>query len=39
MFQTGKAPIDPSVTLELIAFIEAGNRSAGNDGKCERVDK
>ena len=30
MFQTGKAPIEPRVTLELIAFIEAAGRSAAS---------
>ncbi|MDX2036883.1 MAG: Gfo/Idh/MocA family oxidoreductase [Isosphaeraceae bacterium] len=33
MFQTGKAPIDPRETLEIVAFIEAAKRSgdAGGD--------
>ncbi len=32
MFQTGRAPLDPAVTLEIIAFLEAANRSASQGG-------
>jgi virulence factor len=32
MFETGKAPIDISETVELVAFIEAAIKSAANDG-------
>ncbi len=37
MFQTGKAPLDPAVTVELIGFIEAANRSGANHGAGEKV--
>ena len=37
MFATGKPPIDPSVTLEIVAFIEAANRSGANHGAGETV--
>jgi predicted dehydrogenase len=32
MFRTGRAPLDPKETLELVAFIEAARRSAENHG-------
>ena len=37
MFKTGKPPLDPSVTLEIVAFIEAANRSGANHGAVETV--
>jgi hypothetical protein len=37
MFKTGKPPVDPSVTLEVVAFIEAANRSGTNHGAVETV--
>ncbi|HVK07733.1 MAG TPA: Gfo/Idh/MocA family oxidoreductase [Gemmataceae bacterium] len=37
MFKTGKPPLDPSVTLEIVAFIEAANRSGANHGSPEAV--
>lgn len=36
-FQSGKPPIDPAETLEIVAFIEAANRSATNHGAGESV--
>ncbi len=36
-FTTGKPPIDPAVTLEIVAFIEAANRSGANHGSPETV--
>jgi virulence factor len=36
-FQTKKPPVDPAVTLEIIAFIEAANKSAANHGAGEKV--
>ena len=36
-FTTGKPPIDPAVTLEIVAFIEAANRSGANHGAAETV--
>lgn len=36
-FKTGKPPIDPAVTLEIVAFIEAANRSGANHGSVEAV--
>ncbi|MBY0587805.1 Gfo/Idh/MocA family oxidoreductase [bacterium] len=32
MFQTGKSPIEPAETIELIRFIEQANASAANHG-------
>jgi hypothetical protein len=32
-FQTGKVPIDPEETIELIRFIETANESRANDGR------
>ncbi|MBY0515177.1 MAG: Gfo/Idh/MocA family oxidoreductase [Gemmataceae bacterium] len=37
MFKTGKPPLDPAVTLEIVAFIEAANRSGSNHGAGEAV--
>ncbi|MDB5310388.1 MAG: oxidoreductase [Gemmataceae bacterium] len=36
-FETKKAPLDPAVTLEIVAFIEAANRSGANHGAGEMV--
>jgi hypothetical protein len=36
-FTTKKAPVDLSVTVEMMAFIEAANRSAANHGAGEKV--
>lgn len=33
MFQTGQSPLDPAVTLEIVAFIEATSRSASSKGR------
>jgi predicted dehydrogenase len=32
-FQTGKVPVDPEETIELIRFIETANESRANDGR------
>lgn len=32
MFETGKAPVEPSETIEIVAFIEAAIKSENNDG-------
>jgi virulence factor len=37
MFQTGKPPLDPEETLELIGFIEAANQSALLNGVAEAL--
>ncbi len=37
MFATGKSPLDPAVTLEIVAFIEAANKSGANHGSVETV--
>lgn len=37
MFKTGKSPLDVSVTLEIVAFIEAANKSGANHGSGETV--
>ena len=37
MFKTGKPPLDPAETLEIVAFIEAANRSGANHGSPETV--
>lgn len=37
MFKIGKPPLDPAVTLEIVAFIEAANRSGANHGAVETV--
>jgi hypothetical protein len=36
-FTTGKPPIDPAVTLEIVAFIEAAYRSGNNHGAAESL--
>lgn len=36
-FATGKPPIDPAVTVELVGFIEAANRSGANHGMVQSV--
>jgi hypothetical protein len=37
MFQTGKAPLDAAVTVEIMGFIEAANKSGQNHGAGEMV--
>jgi predicted dehydrogenase len=37
MFQTKKQPLEPAVTVEIVAFIEAAGRSAANHGAGETV--
>lgn len=37
MFKTGKSPLDVAVTVEIVAFIEAANRSAANHGAGEQL--
>jgi hypothetical protein len=37
MFQTKKAPIDVAVSVEIVAFIEAANKSGANHGAAETV--
>jgi virulence factor len=37
MFQTGRAPLDIAVTVEIIAFIEAALRSGHNHGAGENL--
>ena len=37
MFKTGKPPLDPAVTVEIMAFIEAANKSGANHGIGEKV--
>jgi len=37
MFQTGKSPLDPAVTLEIVGFIESAHKSAMNHGAGEKV--
>jgi len=37
MFTTNKPPLDPAVTVEIIAFIEAALRSAHNHGAGEKI--
>ncbi|VTT98516.1 dehydrogenase : Oxidoreductase domain protein OS=Isosphaera pallida (strain ATCC 43644 / DSM 9630 / IS1B) GN=Isop_2920 PE=4 SV=1: GFO_IDH_MocA [Gemmataceae bacterium] len=36
-FKTGKPPVDPATTLEIMAFIEAANKSGANHGAGETV--
>lgn len=38
MFQTGQPPIDPMITVEIVAFIEAGIKSASNHGNATRLE-
>jgi len=37
MFATGKSPLDPHVTLEIVAFIEASRKSAMSHGAGEGI--
>jgi hypothetical protein len=37
MFQTGKSPLDPAEMVEVVAFIEAANKSGANHGAGETV--
>jgi predicted dehydrogenase len=37
MFATGKSPLDPHVTLEIVGFIESAHKSAMNHGAGEKV--
>jgi predicted dehydrogenase len=37
MFQTGKSPLDPAVTLEIVGFIESARKSAVNHGAGVQV--
>jgi hypothetical protein len=37
MFKTGKSPLDINETLEIVAFIEAANKSGANHGAGETV--
>jgi predicted dehydrogenase len=37
MFETKKSPLDPAVTVEIVAFIEAANKSGANHGAGEKV--
>jgi virulence factor len=37
MFETKKAPVDVAVSVEIVAFIEAANKSAANHGAGETV--
>jgi len=38
MFQTGKSPVPPAVSLEIVAFIEAAWKSANNHGIGQTLD-
>jgi hypothetical protein len=38
MFETGEPPIDPMITVEIVAFIEAAIRSANNHGTETQLD-
>jgi len=37
MFETKRAPVDVAETIEIVAFIEAANKSAANHGAAETV--
>jgi hypothetical protein len=37
MFQTGKSPLDPAITLEIVGFIESARNSAMNHGTPQKV--
>jgi hypothetical protein len=37
MFKTGKSPVDIAETIEIMAFIEAANKSGANHGAGETV--
>jgi virulence factor len=36
-FKTGKSPVEPSTTIEIMAFIEAANTSGANHGSLESL--
>jgi hypothetical protein len=36
-FKSGKSPVEPSTTVEIMAFIEAANRSGANHGSLESL--
>jgi hypothetical protein len=36
-FKSGKSPVEPETMLEIVAFIEAANKSGGNHGAGEGV--
>jgi virulence factor len=36
-FKTGKSPVEPATMLEIVAFIEAANKSGANHGAGETV--
>ena len=38
MFETKKPPLEIGVTVEIVGFIEAANRSANNHGTGEKVE-
>lgn len=38
MFETGQPPIDPMIPVEIVAFIEAGIKSANNHGVQTRLE-
>ncbi len=37
LFKTGKSPLDIAETIEIVAFIEAANRSGSNHGTVETI--
>lgn len=37
LFKTGKSPLDVAETVEIVAFIEATNKSGANHGSGETV--
>jgi len=37
MFTTGKSPLDPAITLEIVGFIESARASAMNHGTAQKV--
>jgi hypothetical protein len=37
MFKAGKSPLDIAETIEIMAFIEAANKSGANHGSGETV--
>jgi virulence factor len=36
-FRTGRPPVDPRITIEIMAFIQAANKSGANHGSGESV--
>jgi hypothetical protein len=36
-FKTGKPPVEPATTIEIMAFIEAANKSGANHGAGESL--